>query len=124
MIALDQAGAGARGGVRSADEFGAVLSNGSMSKAWSRHRASRLRGDCELSLEYVDVVGMFFVIGLTSSSTWVLFGTSLQAFRQIAGAMRAFNVVMALLLLLSLYPVLARAWIKGRHDQGRQDQRR
>lgn len=48
----------------------------------------------------------FFLIGLTSSSTWVLFGTTLQAVIKSPRAVRVFNVTMALLLLLSLYPVL------------------
>jgi threonine/homoserine/homoserine lactone efflux protein len=55
------------------------------------------------------LAGLFFAIGLTSSSTWVLFGTSLQGLVKSRGAMRAFNIVMALLLLMSLFPVLTGA---------------
>ena len=49
---------------------------------------------------------MLFVVGLGSSITWVLLGTSLQALVKSPRAVRIFNIVMALLLLASLYPVL------------------
>lgn len=49
---------------------------------------------------------LLFLIGLGSSLTWVLLGTSLQALVKSPCAVRIFNVVMALLLLASLYPVL------------------
>ena len=49
---------------------------------------------------------LLFVIGLGSSLTWVLLGTSLQAVVKSPRAVRIFNVVMAVLLLASLYPVL------------------
>ena len=49
---------------------------------------------------------LLFLIGLGSSLTWVLLGTSLQAVVKSPRAVRIFNVVMALLLLASLYPVL------------------
>jgi threonine/homoserine/homoserine lactone efflux protein len=49
---------------------------------------------------------MLFVVGLGSSITWVLLGTSLQALVKSPRAVRIFNIAMALLLLASLYPVL------------------
>lgn len=49
---------------------------------------------------------LLFVIGLASSTTWVLLGTSLQALVKSPRAVRIFNGVMAALLLASLYPVL------------------
>lgn len=49
---------------------------------------------------------LLFLIGLGSSLTWVLLGTSLQALVKSPRAVRIFNVVMAVLLLASLYPVL------------------
>lgn len=49
---------------------------------------------------------LLFLIGLASSVTWVLLGTSLQTLVQSPRAVRIFNVVMAMLLLASLYPVL------------------
>lgn len=49
---------------------------------------------------------LLFLIGLASSMTWVLLGTSLQSLVRSPRAVRIFNVVMAVLLLASLYPVL------------------
>ena len=49
---------------------------------------------------------LLFLIGLGSSITWVLLGSSLQAVVKSPRAVRIFNVIMALLLLASLYPVL------------------
>ena len=49
---------------------------------------------------------LLFLIGLGSSLTWVVLGTSLQALVKSPRAVRIFNIVMALLLLASLYPVL------------------
>jgi threonine/homoserine/homoserine lactone efflux protein len=48
---------------------------------------------------------MFFMGGL-SSLLWTLFGTSLRPVLTSSRAVRAFNIVMAVLLLASLYPVL------------------
>ncbi|HEX7790001.1 MAG TPA: LysE family translocator [Afipia sp.] len=49
---------------------------------------------------------LLLVIGLGSSLTWVVLGTSLQSLVKSPHAVRIFNIVMALLLLASLYPVL------------------
>jgi threonine/homoserine/homoserine lactone efflux protein len=49
---------------------------------------------------------LLFVIGLGSSLTWVALGTSLQGLVKSPRAVRTFNIVMAVLLLASLYPVL------------------
>lgn len=49
---------------------------------------------------------LLLVIGLGSSLTWVLLGTSLQPLVKSPRAVRIFNIVMAVLLLASLYPVL------------------
>ena len=46
------------------------------------------------------------VIGTLSSVTWALFGSSLRSVLTSPRAVRAFNIVMAALLLASLYPVL------------------
>jgi threonine/homoserine/homoserine lactone efflux protein len=45
-------------------------------------------------------------MGLLSTVTWALFGTWLQSLVKSPGAVRVFNIVMALLLLASLIPVL------------------
>jgi threonine/homoserine/homoserine lactone efflux protein len=46
------------------------------------------------------------VVGLTSSTTWAFFGSAMQPLVSSPRAIRIFNIVMALLLLASLYPVL------------------
>lgn len=49
---------------------------------------------------------IFAIVGFFSSSTWALFGTALSRFLSTPRSIRIFNVVMALLLVASLYPVL------------------
>jgi threonine/homoserine/homoserine lactone efflux protein len=51
-------------------------------------------------------VALSLLIGGVSCVTWALAGTSLQTLIKSPGAVRAFNVAMAVLLLASLYPVL------------------
>lgn len=48
---------------------------------------------------------LMFVMGGLSSLVWALFGSSLRSFLTSPKAVRAFNIVMAVLLLASLYPV-------------------
>jgi threonine/homoserine/homoserine lactone efflux protein len=48
---------------------------------------------------------LMFVMGALSSLAWTLFGSSLRSFLTSPTAVRAFNIIMALLLLASLYPV-------------------
>ncbi len=50
-------------------------------------------------------VMLSLVLGALSCSAWALFGSALRPVLTSPGAVRAFNVVMALLLLASLYPV-------------------
>jgi threonine/homoserine/homoserine lactone efflux protein len=45
------------------------------------------------------------LLGALSCSTWALFGSALRPILTSASAVRAFNIVMAALLLASLYPV-------------------
>jgi threonine/homoserine/homoserine lactone efflux protein len=45
------------------------------------------------------------ILGVLSCSLWALFGTALRPILTSPKAIRAFNIVMALLLLASLYPV-------------------
>ena len=45
------------------------------------------------------------LLGALSCSTWALFGSALRPMLTSPGAVRAFNIVMAALLLASLYPV-------------------
>lgn len=48
-------------------------------------------------------------LGVASTSLWTLFGSALRPVLTSERAVRAFNIVMALLLLASLYPVFAEA---------------
>lgn len=48
---------------------------------------------------------LMFVMGGLSSLVWTVFGSSLRQFLTSPGAIRAFNIAMALLLLASLYPL-------------------
>jgi threonine/homoserine/homoserine lactone efflux protein len=45
------------------------------------------------------------LLGAVSTATWALSGSSLRSFMTSPKAVRAFNIVMAVLLLASLYPV-------------------
>lgn len=53
------------------------------------------------------IAALFGVLGFASSGTWLGFGTALQRVLTDARAIRIFNVVMALLLVASLYPIIA-----------------
>jgi threonine/homoserine/homoserine lactone efflux protein len=50
-------------------------------------------------------VAISFVMAIGSTITWTLFGTALRPLLSSARAVRAFNILMAVLLLASLYPV-------------------
>jgi len=50
-------------------------------------------------------VAISFVMAIGSTITWTLFGTALRPLLSSERAVRAFNVLMAVLLLASLYPV-------------------
>jgi threonine/homoserine/homoserine lactone efflux protein len=54
-------------------------------------------------------VTLSLLLGAVSCTAWALFGTALRPILTAPMAVRAFNVVMALLLLASLYPVFADA---------------
>lgn len=51
-------------------------------------------------------VALSLLIGCVACAAWVVCGTSLQSLVKSPAIVRAFNIVMALLLLVSLYPVL------------------
>ena len=50
-------------------------------------------------------VGLSLFLGILSCTAWALFGTALRPVLTSRWAVRAFNIVMAVLLLASLYPV-------------------
>jgi threonine/homoserine/homoserine lactone efflux protein len=53
--------------------------------------------------------GICFLMGILATTTWALFGHSLRPILTSPAKVRAFNLVMALLLLTSLYPVFTDA---------------
>ena len=52
------------------------------------------------------VAGAFALVNLPSVSLWTALGTGLQRFLSRPVYLRRFNIIMALLLVASLYPVL------------------
>jgi threonine/homoserine/homoserine lactone efflux protein len=54
-------------------------------------------------------VGLCLLLGVVAPSVWALSGSSLRALMTSPRAVRAFNIVMAALLLASLYPVFMEA---------------
>ena len=56
------------------------------------------------------MAGLFGSLGILSSATWLGFGTGLKRVLTSPGAVRAVNITMALLLVASLWPILADAW--------------
>lgn len=59
-----------------------------------------------LAADIAILSAVFLIISIISASTWALFGTSLRPFLQDARSMRIFNAVMAVALVLSLWPVV------------------
>ena len=53
---------------------------------------------------------LFGSLGILSSATWLGFGTGLKRLLTSPAAVRAVNIAMALLLVASLWPILADAW--------------
>lgn len=56
------------------------------------------------------IAGMFGFFGLFSSGLWLGFGTGLRKILKSPRAVRTVNIVMALLLVVSIWPVIADAW--------------
>jgi threonine/homoserine/homoserine lactone efflux protein len=69
--------------------------------------ASHIRRRGGVSTERDIIAALFCVLGLASSGTWLGFGAALQRVLKDRRAVRVFNVVMALLLVASLYPIFA-----------------
>src|SRR5271167_951190 len=61
-------------------------------------------GIASFPLNIVLQVLIFFLMGVASITTWTLFGSALRPFLTSPAAVRVFNLVMAALLLASLYP--------------------
>ncbi len=56
------------------------------------------------------MAGLFGSLGVLSSASWLGFGTGLKRLLTSPRAVRAVNITMALLLVASLWPILADAW--------------
>ena len=56
------------------------------------------------------IASLFGTFGIVSSATWLGFGTGLKRLLRSPRAVRAVNIVMALLLVASLWPILSEAW--------------
>ena len=56
------------------------------------------------------IAGLFGALGILSSATWLGFGTALKRLLKSPLTVRVVNVGMALLLVASLWPILADAW--------------
>jgi threonine/homoserine/homoserine lactone efflux protein len=54
-------------------------------------------------------VALYLALGTVSCTVWAIFGSSLRPILTAPRAIRAFNIVMAILLLASLYPVFMEA---------------
>ena len=61
--------------------------------------------DADLNLIKGKKVVISLILGTLSCTAWALFGTALRPVLTSPRAVRIFNIVMALLLLASLYPV-------------------
>lgn len=76
-------------------------------KAWSMALAAVSLYAAGQSLLSVAIVAVaFLLVNLPSVGVWVIAGTQMRRFLTSAGRLRAFNIVMALLLVASLIPVL------------------
>jgi threonine/homoserine/homoserine lactone efflux protein len=80
-------------------------------KGWVMAVASVTTYAAILAFPYnvVLISAIFAVLGTFSAWTWAIFGSWLSRFITSAKAIRAFNLVMAVLLVASLYPVVADA---------------
>lgn len=56
------------------------------------------------------IASLFGSLGILSSATWLGFGTGLKTLLRSPRAVRTVNVLMALLLVASLWPIFADAW--------------
>jgi threonine/homoserine/homoserine lactone efflux protein len=78
-------------------------------KAWMMvlTAATTIRLSADFNANTVIMAGLFYVIGLPCICVWAAFGTSVRRFLSNPRRMRAFNIAMALSLVLSMYPLFA-----------------
>ena len=111
-IAMAEPGAPARGKNTSPARPNPILGRGDVEMGQrqglghgDRHH-HRLCGDRDLSLEHRDADRhSASLVGTASTVAWTLFGSALRPVMTSLRAVRAFNIVMAPLLLASLFPV-------------------
>jgi threonine/homoserine/homoserine lactone efflux protein len=73
--------------------------------------AATYAGIARFPLNMVIMAAIFGVFGLASSLTWVMFGSGLRRLLRTPRALRAFNIAMGILLVVSVLPVLVEDWI-------------
>jgi threonine/homoserine/homoserine lactone efflux protein len=80
-------------------------------KAWMMvlTAATTIHLHASLSLNAALMALVFIVVGLPCITMWAAFGMSLRRFLGRPRWLRAFNLMMAALLVLSLYPIVVRA---------------
>lgn len=61
----------------------------------------------DISLQILVIIGVFFVMTFPSAGVWLVFGMSLRRLLTDPKHQRAFNIVMALLLVASIVPIVA-----------------
>jgi threonine/homoserine/homoserine lactone efflux protein len=76
-------------------------------KAWMMvlTAATTIHLSADFNINASIMAAVFYVIGLPCICLWVAFGTAVRRWLTKPGWLRAFNITMALLLVLSLYPV-------------------
>lgn len=78
-------------------------------KAWMMvlTAATTIRLSGDFSVNTVIMAALFYVIGLPCICLWAAFGTGVRGFLSNPLRLRAFNVAMALSLVVSMYPLVA-----------------
>jgi threonine/homoserine/homoserine lactone efflux protein len=78
-------------------------------KAWMMvlTAVTTIRLSTDFNVNTVIMAGLFYVIGLPCICVWAAFGTGVRRFLSNPQRMRAFNIAMALSLVLSMYPLFA-----------------
>jgi threonine/homoserine/homoserine lactone efflux protein len=78
-------------------------------KAWMMvlTAATTIRLTADFNLNAVVMAAMFYVIGLPCICVWAAFGTGVRRFLSNSRRLRAFNLAMALSLVVSMYPLFA-----------------
>ncbi|POR52073.1 threonine/homoserine/homoserine lactone efflux protein [Paraburkholderia eburnea] len=78
-------------------------------KAWMMvlTAATTIRLSTDFGMNTVAMAVVFYVVGLPCICVWAAFGTGMRSFLADPRRLRAFNIVMALSLVASMYPLLA-----------------